>query len=76
MIKWFKIFGLKRKLKELCPDEDFFALHSRATEEEKDDIWVQFCNFLANLKKFKPLRLDKRFKIPFKLAKNTQLLTI
>ena len=56
MIKWFKIFGLKRKLKELCPDEDFFALHSRATEEEKDDIWVQFCNFLANLKKFKPLQ--------------------
>ena len=54
-MKWFKLFGLKRKLKELCPDEDFFELHSRATEQEKDDIWVQFSNFLANLKKFKPL---------------------
>jgi len=40
----------------LCPDEDFFALHSRVTEQEKDKIWVQNGNFLANMKKFKSLQ--------------------
>jgi hypothetical protein len=28
-MKWFKHFGLKRKLKALCPDEGFFELHSK-----------------------------------------------
>ena len=55
-MKWFKLFELKRKLMVLCPDEGFFELHSRATEREKDKIWVQNGNFLANLEKFKPLR--------------------
>ena len=56
-LKWFKLFGLKRKLMVLCPDEGFFALHSRATEQEKDKIWVQNSSFLSNMKKFKPLLL-------------------
>lgn len=42
-----------------CPDEGFFALHSWATEQEKDKIWVQNSSFLANLKKFKPLVKQK-----------------
>ncbi len=29
-----------RKLMVLCPDEGFFELHSRATEQEKDKIWA------------------------------------
>ncbi|PID68951.1 MAG: hypothetical protein CR989_03925 [Flavobacteriales bacterium] len=36
------------KLMVLCLYEDFFELHSRATEGEKR-------HFLANFKKFKPL---------------------
>ncbi|PIE49259.1 MAG: hypothetical protein CSA39_03635 [Flavobacteriales bacterium] len=44
------------KLMVLCLYEGFFELHSRATEVEKGKIWVQNGNFLANLKKFKPLQ--------------------
>ena len=32
----FKLFGLKRKLDIFCPVEDFFELHSSATEGKKD----------------------------------------
>ncbi|WP_161595308.1 hypothetical protein [Maribacter aurantiacus] len=49
-MKWFKLFGLKRKLKALCPYEGFFEIHSWAMEQEKDEIWVQFCDFLASFK--------------------------
>jgi hypothetical protein len=47
-MKWFKLFGLKRKLIDLDPYEGFFELHSWATEQEKDKIGVQNGNFLAN----------------------------
>jgi hypothetical protein len=35
------VVSFKRKTRILCPDEDFFKLHSRATERKKDKIWVQ-----------------------------------
>ncbi|PID69281.1 MAG: hypothetical protein CR989_02460 [Flavobacteriales bacterium] len=43
------------KLMVLYLYEGFFELHYGATEGEKGKIWVQNSNFLANLKKFKPL---------------------
>ena len=42
-----------RKLGVLEPDEDFFELHSRATEQEKGKVWIQNANFLANDNRFK-----------------------
>lgn len=48
-MKWFDLFELKRKLVVLFPYEGFFELHSWATEQEKDKIWGQNSNFLANL---------------------------
>ena len=42
----------------LHPDEGFLELHSRATEGEKDKIWAQKDNFLANTKKFKSLQWE------------------
>ena len=44
----FKLFGLKRKLDIFCPVEDFFELHSSATERKKGEKWVKNGNFLAN----------------------------
>jgi len=44
----FKLFGLKRKLDIFCPIEDFFELHSRATEGKKGKKRVKKGNFLAN----------------------------
>jgi len=46
----FKLFGLKRKLDIFCPIEEFFELHSSATEGKKDKKWVKKSNFLANRK--------------------------
>ena len=43
----FKLFGMRRKLGVLYPDEDFFELHSWATERKKGEKWVQKGNFLA-----------------------------
>ena len=43
----FKLFGMKRKLRFLCPDEGFFELHSWATEGKNDEKWAQKDNFLA-----------------------------
>ncbi len=37
----FKLFGLKRELVFFCPDKGFFKLHSSATQQEKDEIWVK-----------------------------------
>ncbi len=36
----------------LYPVENFFELHSWATEGEEDEEWVQKRNFLANYKGF------------------------
>ena len=46
----FKLFGFKRKLGIFCSVEDFFKLHSRATEGKKDKIRAKKNNFLANQK--------------------------
>ncbi|WP_337992825.1 GIY-YIG nuclease family protein [Flavivirga sp. 57AJ16] len=44
----FRLFGFKRKLEVFGSVEDFFELHSRATEEKKDKSRVENSHFLAN----------------------------
>ncbi|MDO5977283.1 hypothetical protein [Flavivirga spongiicola] len=44
----FRLFGFKRKLEIFVSVEDFFELHSRATEGKKDKNRVKNNNFLAN----------------------------
>ena len=44
----FRVFGFKRKLEVFSSVEDFFELHSRATEGKKDKSRVESSNFLAN----------------------------
>ena len=44
----FKFFGFKRKLKVISTIEDFFKLHSWATEMKKDNKRTENSNFLAN----------------------------
>ncbi|WP_170179701.1 hypothetical protein [Flavivirga rizhaonensis] len=44
----FRLFGFKRKLEVFAYVEDFFELHSRATEGKKDKNRAENSNFLAN----------------------------
>ncbi len=44
----FKLFGFKRKLEVFSFVEDFFKLHSSATEGKKDKNRAENSNFLAN----------------------------
>lgn len=45
MVIFIKFLENKKNLLKL---EDFFKLHSSATERKKDKKWVQKANFLAN----------------------------
>ncbi|MDO5987566.1 hypothetical protein Q4Q39_09170 [Flavivirga amylovorans] len=44
----FRLFGFKRKLEVFAYVEDFFELHSRATEGKKDKNSAENSHFLAN----------------------------
>jgi hypothetical protein len=54
---------LKRKSVIFCPIEAFLELHSIAMERKKDVEWAKKGDFLANWKKFKPLRGVKGYSI-------------
>ncbi|MDO5986977.1 hypothetical protein Q4Q39_06105 [Flavivirga amylovorans] len=44
----FRLFGFKRKLEVFDYVEDFFSLHSRATQGKKDKNRAENSHFLAN----------------------------
>lgn len=56
----FKLFGFKRKLDIFYADEDFFELHSIATERKKDKNSVKKSNFLANRKSVNEFNVKHR----------------
>ncbi len=47
-MKWFKLFGLWRKLMIFYPVEVFFELHSWAMEGKKVEKRVKKHHFIAN----------------------------
>ncbi|GAA3586955.1 hypothetical protein GCM10022396_00190 [Flavivirga amylovorans] len=48
IVNSFRLLGFKRKLEVFAYVEDFFELHSRATEGKKDENRAENSHFLAN----------------------------